>query len=406
MRGAVHFMIRIKISKTLEGKIRKGYPWIFHYQIQNEDVAGKSGDLAVVYDSKNCFLAIGLFDPESDIRLRVLQTRDPVNIDSDFFAERFSKALRLRGSLEGEGTTGYRMINGENDGFPGLVLDRYESTVVLKLYTTAWLPYLEVLLPLFKKQTYVERCVLRWSRKAHESKTVSGKWCEGSILFGTSVEGPVRFKENGIVFEADVLSGQKTGFFLDQRDNRQHVRLLAEGKSVLNVFSYTGGFSIYAFSGGARAVLEVDSNSIALTASKQNLLLNFPKRNFSRDEFSQVKGDGFDTLAELESGKQKFDLVILDPPAFARRNKQTRTAINAYMKLAEAGAKVTAKGGILFAASCSVHVTAEDFYQAVFSGIQSAGREYEEICRTGHAKDHPVIFNQGEYLKGVFCRVP
>lgn len=398
-------MIKIKVSKAHEGKIRQGYPWIFHYQMQNENVEGKSGDLAVVYDSKNRFLAIGLFDPESDIRLRILQIRNPVKIDGDFFAERFSLALQLRESLVGEGTTGYRVINGENDGFPGLVLDRYESTAVLKLYTAAWIPFLEVLLLLFKSQLSVDRCVLRWSRNALESKAISDKWREGRILFGDPVEGPVRFRENEIIFEADVLSGQKTGFFLDQRDNRQHIRLLSEGKSVLNVFSYTGGFSIYAFLGGARSVIEVDTNSFALATSKQNLMLNYPNRNFSLEEFSQVKADGFDKLASLESANQKFDLVILDPPAFARRNKQTKTALSAYTKLAEAGARVVAKDGILFAASCSVHVKAQDFYQAVFSGIQFAGRKYEEVRRTGHARDHPVRFSQGEYLKGVFCRI-
>jgi 23S rRNA (cytosine1962-C5)-methyltransferase len=401
----VSAMIKIKISKAHEAKIRQGYPWIFYYQMQNEDIEGKSGDLAVVYDSRNRFLAIGLFDPESDIRLRVLQIQNPVKIDSDFFAERLRQALQLREALEGEGTTGYRVINGENDGFPGLVLDRYESTAVLKLYTAAWIPFLEILLQLFKNQLSLERCVLRWSRNALESRAISDKWHEGCVLFGDPVEAPVHFKENEISFEADVLSGQKTGFFLDQRDNRQRIRALSEGKSVLNVFSYTGGFSVYAFSGGARSVLEVDTNSFALAVSKKNLLLNFPKRKFSVEQFRQVKADGFDTLSNLESTHQKFDLVILDPPAFARRNKQTKTALSAYTKLAEAGARVTAKDGIVFAASCSVHVKAQDFYQAVLSGIKFAGREYEEISRTGHAKDHPVSFSQGEYLKGVFCRI-
>ena len=398
-------MVRIKVSRTLEEKIRKGYPWVFHYQVQNGNIEGKSGDLAVMYDSKNRFLAIGLLDPESDICFRVLQTRNPVKIDSNFFAGRFDVAIRLRESLSDGGTTGYRIINGENDGFPGLVLDLYGSTVVLKLYTSAWIPYLDILVPLFRNQLPIERCVLRWSRKVFASGGISKKWSDGCILFGDTAQSPIRFKENGINFEADVFSGQKTGFFLDQRDNRQHIRLLSQGRSVLNVFSYTGAFSVYAFSGGARSVLEVDSNPFALTASKKNIELNFPSRNFSLEEFRQVKADGFEALSELKSDKQKFDLVILDPPAFARRNKQTKNALNAYVRLVEAGAKITAKNGILFAASCSVHVTAQNFYKAVFLGIQSAGREYKEIRRTGHAKDHPVVFSQGEYLKGVFCRI-
>ena len=219
------------------------------------------------------------------------------------------------------------------------------------------------------------------------------------------MRSPIRFKENGIQFEVDVLTGQKTGFFLDQRDNRQHIRLLSKDKSVLNVFSYTGGFSVYAFIGGASSVLEIDSNPIALKASKKNLNLNFPARKFSLEEFKQFRADGFDALSKLEADNLKFDLVILDPPAFARKNKHVKTALRAYAKLVEAGSRVSAKNGILYAASCSVQVKSDNFYKAVFAGIQSSGRGYEEILRTGHAKDHPVTFSQGEYLKGKFCRI-
>ena len=398
-------MVRIKISKTLEQKIRLGYPWIFDYQVQNENIRGKTGDLAVVYDSKNRFLAIGLYDPESNIRLRILQILNPVNIDSNFFKERFDRAIQLRNFLPLEGTTGYRLINGENDGFPGLVLDRYESTVVLKLYTTAWIPYLDILIRLFKKQLSVDRCVLRQSRKVAESKVIPKKYSEGKLLFGSKINEPIYFKENGIGFEVDVISGQKTGFYLDQRDNRQKVRLLSKGKSVLNVFSYTGAFSVYAFAGGANSVLEIDSNPIALAASRKNIKLHFQNRNFLVDEFDQIKEDGFNALSKLELGKQRYDLVILDPPAFAKRKKQAKAALNAYKKLAQAGAKVTKKGGILFTASCSVHVQTDNFYKAVFSGIHSTGRGYKEIGRAGHAKDHPFTFREGEYLKGVFCKI-
>ena len=398
-------MVRIKISKTLEQKIRLGYPWIFDYQVQNENIRGKTGDLAVVYDSKNRFLAIGLYDPESNIRLRILQILNPVNIDSNFFKERFDRAIQLRNFLPLEGTTGYRLINGENDGFPGLVLDRYESTVVLKLYTTAWIPYLDILIRLFKKQLSVERCVLRQSRKVAESKIIPKKYSEGQLLFGSKISEPIYFKENGIGFEVDVISGQKTGFYLDQRDNRQKVRLLSKGKSVLNVFSYTGAFSVYAFAGGANSVLEIDSNPIALAASRKNIKLHFQNRKFLVDEFDQIKADGFDALSKLELGKQRYDLVILDPPAFAKRKKHAKAALNAYKTLAQAGAKVTKKGGILFTASCSVHVQTDNFYKAVFLGIHSTGRGYKEIGRAGHAKDHPFTFREGEYLKGVFCKI-
>lgn len=398
-------MVKIKVSRTLEKKIRNGYPWIFHYQVQNENINGQSGDLAVVYDYRNRFLAIGLLDFESDIRFRALHTCNPVKIDRDFFEAKLNSALKLRDSILSHTTTGYRVINGENDGFPGLILDRYQSTIVLKLYTSAWIPYLDTLACLFKNHLPVNRCVLRWSRKVLTSAVVHEKWSDGSMLFGDKPASPICFKENGISFKADVISGQKTGFFLDQRDNRQYIRSLSREKSVLNVFSYTGAFSIYSFIGGARSVLEVDYNPIALAASKNNLRLNFPNRIFLKNEFRQLKADGFNALSEFILDQQKFELIILDPPAFAKRNKQAKSALNAYTKLVEAAAKVSTKNGILFAASCSVHVKSYDFYKAVFAGIHSAGRKCQEIRRTGHADDHPVTFSQGEYLKGIFCKI-
>ena len=160
------------------------------------------------------------------------------------------------------------------------MLDRYESTVVLKLYTSAWIPYLDILITLFKKKLSVERCVLRQSRKVAESKVISKKYSEGHLLFGDKITEPICFKENGINFEVDVISGQKTGFYLDQRYNRQKVRLLSKGKSVLNVFSYTGAFSVYAFAGGASSVLEIDSNPYCFGGFKEKPKITFPKSKF------------------------------------------------------------------------------------------------------------------------------
>jgi len=398
-------MIKIQISKTLQEKIRKGHPWIFHYQVQNETSGGKPGDLGVVYDSNNRFLAIGLFDPESDIRLRILQLGEPTSIDAAFFDGRLKQALVLREPLVDTDTTGYRIINGENDGFPGLVLDRYENTAVLKLYTSSWKPYLKILLPLFRQNLPIDRCVLRWSRNMGALTKGSDGWEDGQVLFGTPVAGPVRFLEHGFSFEVDVLAGQKTGFFLDQRDNRKHVLSLSAGKSVLNVFCYTGAFSIYALAGGCQSILEIDSNPIALTVSKRNLQLNFSERVFAPEEFDQLRGDAFEMLARLEAQNKKFDLVLLDPPAFAKRKKQIQVALSAYARLVEAGTRLVSKRGILFASSCSVHVSSVEFYEAVFSGIRAAGRSYRELRRTGHALDHPATFTQGVYLKAIYCGI-
>ncbi len=397
--------IKIKISKSLQTKIRKGHPWVHFYQVKNISVKGRPGDYGVIYDPDNRFLALGLYDPLSDIRLRVLQTGEPAELDAEFFRERLQRAAGIRRSLESQGTTGYRIVNGENDGLPGLTLDRYQNVGVLKLYTQAWFPHLEKIVPWIERDLKLTPCVLLFSRHVERTLPKNAPYQNQTVLQGSAVDGPVRFLENGLHFEADVLQGQKTGFFLDQRENRQRVRELAADKSVLNAFSYTGGFTVSAFAGGARSVLEIDSNPLAMKAALENLKLNFPDRLEEGNGFEQIKGDAFKSFARLEREKKSFDIVILDPPAFAKSKKHIRNALMAYTRLARAGAKRTRDGGILFAASCSASVKANDFYRATLLGISSAGKSCEVLERTGHATDHPVTFSEGAYLKGIYCKI-
>ena len=394
--------IKIKISKRHQGEIRKGYPWVYFYQLSNRNVSGKPGDLGVVYDADNRFLAVGLFDPLSDIRLRILHTRTACEIDENFFRERLEKAVALRNPLSSQQTTAYRLVNGENDGFPGLVVDRYADTLVMKAYTSAWFPYLKMLVGLLRESVAPIRVLLQMSR--HVQRVTEGGYQHNQVLFGEPVAGPVLFKENGLQFEADVLEGQKTGFFLDQRENRQQVREWSQGRSVLNVFSYTGAFSVYALAGGAKSVLEIDINRPAQAAARKNVALNFGSEDGSRDRFRQIQGDAFEKLAELNRAGEQFDLVILDPPAFARSKQNKANALQAYLRLAKAGAQCTRDGGILLAASCSSQVRADEFYRAVDLGIRATDRSFKKILKTGHAVDHPVTFRDGAYLKAIYCQ--
>ena len=399
-------IIKLQVSKTLQAKIQKGHPWVFDYQILNQiPEDAKPGDLGIIYTSKNKFLAIGFYDPSSEIRLRILQWGTSLTVDAKFFSDRLQKAIALRSFLEKQGTSGYRIINGENDGFPGMVLDRYEDTAVLKLYTSAWIPYLDGFLDSLVKTLPLQRCVLRLSRNCRNTVEESSAFREGQILFGPELDSPVCFRENGLFFEVDVFEGQKTGFFLDQRENRQRIRSLAKDKSVLNVFSYTGGFSIYAFAGECQSVWEIDSSAHALKTSQDTFELNFSATKSEAKEFQQFHGDAFTALRQLQNQKHSFDIVILDPPAFAVKKKQKPQALATYRRLAESGARLTRPGGILFAASCSRQVSAEDFFREVFAGIRSAGKVYEEIDRTGHAPDHPVAFKEAEYLKGLYLKI-
>jgi 23S rRNA (cytosine1962-C5)-methyltransferase len=394
--------IKIKISKNHQNKIRKGFPWVYFYQLSNRKVTGKAGDLGVIYDSDNRFLAIGLFDPFSDIRLRILQTRNPREIDETFFRERLQQAIELRSSLNTKETNAYRLVNGENDGFPGMAVDRYNETLVIKVYTSAWFPYLKMLAGLLNEMTGARRALLQLSR--HVQRVTENGYHDNQLLWGPGLEGPVRFRENGLSFEADLLRGQKTGFFLDQRDNRQKVREWSEGRSVLNVFSYTGAFSVYALAGGARSVLEIDINAQAQAAALRNWELNFGSAGNREDQLRQIKGDAFEQLASLNRQGEQFDLVILDPPAFASRKQNKQNALQAYLRLAKAGAQCTREGGLLLAASCSSQVRADEFYRSVDLGIRATGRSYQKLLKTGHPLDHPVTFKEGAYLKAIYCQ--
>ena len=208
------------------------------------------GDLAVIFDDKRRFLAVGLYDPTSPIRVRILQSREPATINADWFRGKLVSATRVRASLEAQDTTGYRLVHGENDGLPGLVLDRYADALVLKLYTPAWIPHLKEFCDALAQVSPATHLILRLSRALQKQNDLLHGLSDGMTLTRLTPPSLILFRENGLTFESDPIHGQKTGFFLDQRDNRARVETLSKNKSVLNLFSYTGGFSVYA----ARAV--------------------------------------------------------------------------------------------------------------------------------------------------------
>jgi len=266
--------LRLRITAAAETIVRSGHPWLFADSIHESNRPGQLGDLAVIYDRKDKFLAVGLFDPDSPLRVRILHAGKPQTIDAAWWQARLAQALVRREGLFDATTNGYRLIHGESDGWPGLVLDRYDMTLVLKIYTAAWLPRLDEILALFTEKISCECIVLRLSRNIQPFAEKQFQRRDGQILFGASPEGTVIFFENGIRFEADVLRGQKTGFFLDQRENRREVELLAHGRRVLNAFSFSGGFSVYAARGGAKSVTDLDISAHALESAKRNFALN------------------------------------------------------------------------------------------------------------------------------------
>ena len=397
--------IAIHVHSDAERTLRFGHPWLYQEAIRKQSREGAPGDLAVIYDHRERFLAIGLYDPASPIRVRVLQRHAPAPIDASWFSAKIAAAVARRASLAKDpNTTGYRLVHGENDGLPGLVLDRYEDTLVLKLYTAAWVPHLREVLAVLRT-AQAERVVLRLSRAVLQ-RIPSGHLhglTDGATLAGKPPRGPVGFRERGMRFEADVLRGQKTGFFLDQRENRAEVERLSRGKTVLDVFACTGSFSVAAARGGAREVTSVEMSRPALEAATRHMALNHGHPAASKARHHVIAGDAFEVLHELGSGGTRYDCVILDPPSFANAKRDVNTALCAYARLVRLGLGVLSPGGVLVISSCSGQVDAETFFATVHRTARSAGRLLRELARTGQPLDHPVTFPEGAYLKCLFA---
>ena len=402
--------IALRVTPEAERALWQGHPWLFDQSISRQSHEGRPGDLAVIFDRKRRFVAIGLYDPSAPIRVRILQQGQPAAINQDWFEAKLAAAVHLRAPLLAlppeKITTGYRLAHGENDGLPGLVIDRYEETLVLKLYTSAWLPHLKEVVLALASVAPCQRLVLRLSRSVLAQPEHLYGLSNGLILSGPPLTGPVLFWENGLRFEADPVQGQKTGFFLDQRNNRARVEKLAEGKTVLNIFAYTGGFSVYAARGGARHIVSLDSSDPALRAAARNMEHNQSLPAVAAARHELITGDAFAVLARLAQTKPRFDLVIIDPPAFAQNQTQVAPALAAYQRLTALGLAVLQPGGVLVQASCSSRVDTETFFNTVNNAARQAGRPLREFERTGHALDHPVSFKEGTYLKCLFAIAP
>ena len=383
--------------------IRGGHPWLYDASIREQNRPGQPGELAVLFDRSDKFLALGLYDPLSPIRVRVLHCGKPVTADDNWWRARLQTTLARRDGLFDAQTTGHRCISGESDGWPGLVLDRYDTTFVLKLYSAAWLPRVGEVVGWLREALQPERLVLRLSRNIQSLAEKEFNLREGQMLIGDAPQGPVVFLETGIRFEAEVIRGQKTGFFLDQRENRRRVETLAAGRDVLNAFSFSGGFSLYAARGGARSTTDLDISSHALDSARRNFALNAANPHIAACRHECAQADTFDWLAS--SSRADFDLIVLDPPSLAKREAERAGAIQAYRRLTLLGLPRLRPGGILVAASCSAHVSAPEFHDAVLDALRSSRRKFVELVRTAHAPDHPATFPEAQYLKCVFARL-
>ncbi len=406
--------LAVRLSPDALKHVRRGHPWIFDGGIESVrggrhgDGTGDPGDVAVIFDERRRFVAVGLWDPRSPIRIKVLHAASPVTVDADLWHDRLAHALAHRWELLGSADTdALRIVHGENDRLPGLVLDLYGTVAVLKLYSAAWVPHLDEVLGVIRSTIWsIDGIVLRLARSVAADPTVrEADLADGAVLHGVVPDRLVEFREHGLRFTADVRRGQKTGWFLDQRDNRDRVRALADGATVLDVFCCGGGFSVHAAAGGARHVHSVDRSPHAIDDTVRHLSMNRDVPGVAAVDARQTVGDAFEVMDDLRRSGDRYDLVIVDPPSFASRRSDVRGALQAYAALTTRAVELVVPGGILVQASCSSRVHPDDFTTIVEKAAGRAGVHLEVFDRTAQPIDHPVGFPEGRYLKAVYARV-
>jgi len=392
-----------------EKPLTKKHPWVFSGAIdrispatsqKSSDVA--MGETVMIKSAQGQFLAWAGYSPMSKIRMRVWSWNEGDKIDPAFFKKKFTSAIERREALglPNKQSNACRLINAESDGIPGLIVDQYNDVLVMQCLTAGveyWKQiWAEILMDLTGAKSVYER-------SDADVRQMEGLEQRNGLLRGKEVEGVVKIKENGLKFLVDIFNGHKTGFYLDQRENREILKQFSKGREVLNCFCYTGGFSVYAMAGGAKSVTSVDSSADAIDLAKQNMALN----KLPEKKCKWVCADVFQILREYDNAGEKFDLIILDPPKFAASQSQIEGALRGYKDINRLAFQLLKPNGILFTFSCSGGVTESDFQRAVAWGALDAGKEVKIIKRLSQAGDHPVALNFPEagYLKGFVIQI-
>jgi 23S rRNA (cytosine1962-C5)-methyltransferase len=388
----------IYLKRGKEESLLRFHPWIFSGAIHHTDEGIEEGDTVRVISSKGNFIAVGHYQIGS-ITVRVLSFRDIV-VDDEFWASRFEAALQMRlhiGIADNPQNNTYRLIHGEGDNLPGLIVDCYGTTAVMQAHSVGMHVCREqICRALIRVMGDRIQNVYYKSETTLPFKAALGQ--ENGFLYGTTDDNIA--VENGLKFNIDWLRGQKTGFFVDQRENRSLLEHYARGKSVLNMFCYTGGFSVYAMRGGAKLVHSVDSSAKAIELTNRNVELNFPG-----DSRHEAFCD--DAFKYMDANDDKYDLIVLDPPAFAKHRRALHNALKGYTRLNVKGLERIKHGGILFTFSCSQVVTKDNFRNAVFTAAAQTGRKVRILHQLHQPADHPInIYHpEGEYLKGLVLYV-
>jgi 23S rRNA (cytosine1962-C5)-methyltransferase len=379
---------KVILKSGKEKSIQRRHPWVFSGAVYGVTQELQDGEMVDIVDSKNQHLGTGYFSDKGSIVVRILTFGDEV-FSKNFWKDKLQSAWYLRTQLlDFEVTNAFRVIHGEGDGIPGLIIDYYNKNWVIQAHSTGVFLQMEDIANAIKAN-FTDFCETIYCKSSGTLPSTGTDY----FLFGNKTETVA--KENNILFSVNWVEGQKTGFFLDQRENRKLLGEFSKGKKVLNTFCYTGGFSIYAMNAGAELVTSVDISQKAVDLAASNMELNFPKANHTA-----VADDVFNFMREHT---QQYDVIVLDPPAFAKSIKSKHTATQAYKRLNIAGLKALAPNGILFTFSCSQVIDDVLFYNTVAAAAIESGRNIRVLHKLGQGPDHPtnIYHPEGHYLKGL-----
>lgn len=394
-------MPSVVLKKTADSFIKRKHPWIFSGAIEKVEGNPANCETVQIFTSNKTLVGHGSFSTSSQIRVRVWSFDPEEKIDSDFFRRKILSASELRKQfIDISITDTYRIINSESDGISGLIVDRYSDFLVCQFLSAG---------AEFQKEKIIEiiddifNPVGIYERSDVEVRTKEQLQPAKGVLKGKVPDDLIEIKENGFRFLVDLKNGHKTGFYLDQRDNRLLISAFAKNKSVLNCFSYTGGFSVYTLATGASSVTQIETSASSLDISIKNFDLN----NLDTSLVENINGDVFEVLRKFRDERRTFDLIILDPPKFAESASQIQKASRGYKDINLLAMKLLKPGGILFTFSCSGHISQELFQKIVSDAALDSGREVKIIRQLTQSEDHPVALNfpEGLYLKGLVCSI-
>jgi 23S rRNA (cytosine1962-C5)-methyltransferase len=394
-------MKAILLKPGRDKSVRQKHPWIFSSAIDRAIGDPGTGDTVLVRSASGDALGWGAYSPSSKIMVRMWNWDPELVVDEEWIRAKIGRAVALRRAVIQENeTNAYRLVHAESDGLPGLVVDRYGDTLVIQFLSAGPEAWRETILSCLVDATGLPRV---WERSDVDVRELEGLKSQAGSLYGPALQGPVEIMENGLRFWVDIDHGQKTGFYVDQRRNRQRVRELVAGRSLLNCFCYTGAFSVYALAGGASDVVSIDSSGEALQIGSQQMALN----SLPAERADWIEGDVFQYLRMMRDRRQSFDAIILDPPKFAPTAAQAERAARGYKDINLLAFKLLRPGGLLFTFSCSGGISAELFQKIIAGAALDAGVDARIMEHLFQGPDHPVALNfpEGAYLKGLVCQV-